>query len=190
MLEGELFKVCESGDADRCRELLALGVNVNCLDLQVNGLMAVYETPLIRAVNYNHNEICKLLLSHKDIDVNIEGDGDYNALDVVCNEKNIDIVKLILALGPKRICIDTTEDNPTLIAILENHRRYLPRWNRFTTAKYYSKEFNDRAVVWLLCCKRFKNPKLPKDIQYLIIEYIAEIYKTESGADKIEYYND
>ena len=70
--------------------------------------------------------------------------------------------KLLCSYGGT--CIDTENH-------LGNQRQYLPPWNRFTTAKRYPYEFNKIAFEWL------QNPNLPKDLLYLILEYIAEKWK-------------
>ena len=53
-----------------------------------------------------------------------------------------------------------------------------PSWNRFNnTHVLYPVEFNRDAFQWLLVNKRLK--LCSKDVQYLIVEAIAEIYKNK-----------
>ena len=85
------------------------------------------------------------------------------------------MIEMLLARGA-RIYRLYTYFPPKIEKVVRNWRFYLPRWSRFGSARYYPREFNDIAIHWLLVCTRLKVP--PKDLRYLIIEYIAEAWKT------------
>jgi hypothetical protein len=91
-----------------------------------------------------------------------------------------EILKLLIFHGAG-ICDTLDLENPhsETQRVLYNWTMYLPRWNRFVTHKYYPGEFTKVALHWLLCCKRLK--VFCKDLQYLILEYIAENWKEKKA---------
>jgi len=69
-----------------------------------------------------------------------------------------------------------------LTNIIVNWKLYLPQWNRFKTTKFYPSEFKELAITFIVCMKNYKvnGKKIPKDLWYLILEYIAEVWLTVS----------
>ena len=94
-----------------------------------------------------------------------------SALDYAIKRENISTIELLLRYG----ATGGGSENKRIQSILNDRKSYLPKWNRFNTSKYYPKEFNEIAIHWILCCKRLK--VFPKDIVYLILEYIGEAFK-------------
>ena len=129
-------------------------------------------------------EAKRQILDRKDIDVNADIRsatvfmtpvmmfGGWMHIDKVL-QNNIQFIPLFCARGynvPEKY---KDRYNSVIWKKIQEGKQYLPEWNRFTgTALYYPKEFNDIAITWLMCCKQ-----LPKDIRYLIIEYIARAWK-------------
>lgn len=66
-----------------------------------------------------------------------------------------------------------------------NYFTRLPKWDQFNNYKNYPKSFDTIAIHWLLICKQINKHKnkhknmVPKDIQYLILAYMAENWKLE-----------
>ncbi len=133
---------------------------------------------LLKATVLGNIEIIKLLLKHKDIIVDVKDYtiGEPTALIYAANKGHIEIMKLLLAHGAK-VCEKKWGYGYDVNMILCQWKTYLPKWNRFTiTASFYPKEFNKIAIQWLLCVKHLK-PKLPEYLGYLMIEYIASMWK-------------
>lgn len=130
----------------------------------------------------NDAGVMSLLLECPDIKINGLDEDDHTPLERAFRRRNIEEIELLLSYGAK-IYKDFNQYYWNQYSIKLNTfdccRTYLPRWNRFTTATRYDKEFSDIAITWLLCCKRIK--VISKDIQYLIIEYIAEAWKLQPG---------
>ena len=63
--------------------------------------------------------------------------------------------------------------------IMNNYKRYLPLWS-IKTHKLFDKEWNNKCMGYLLLFNRINNNNnilIPKDIKYLLIQYIIEIWK-------------
>lgn len=63
--------------------------------------------------------------------------------------------------------------------IMNNYKIYLPLWN-IRNHYLYPKEWNIKCVNYLLLFKKINNNNninIPKDIKYMLIEYIYEIWK-------------
>ncbi len=151
-------------------------------------------TALMHACCNGIGENVRLLLEREDINIDMTNRFGLTALYYVCNINNSEILKLLLAKGAKVECDGMCKGgkgcsfckrgkwcscfniSEKIYEILDNRRTYLPRWNRFTTCKYYPQEFNDIALSWLFVCK-YIEPKICKDIQFLLLEYIAEVWK-------------
>ncbi len=154
-------------------------------DINVNLQDNIGQTALINACKYGFYNSVGLLLKRKDIKVNIQDNMGETALFYITRREYYfrelkDIVKftkLFLARGAI-VDFSYTKMNSVMQKILNNRRIYLPRWNRFTTYRCYPKEFNNIAFQWLLVCKRL-DPKVSKDMKYLLLEYIAEVWKKE-----------
>ncbi len=144
------------------------GINVN-LQAQ-NG-----RTALMCASQYNYIEIIKLLLEHESININLQNNYGDTALMWASKKGYVEITKLLLNNGA--IVPSNASYSDDINEVLTNWKTYLPKWNRFKTYKYYPKEFNNIAMLWLLICKR-KN-FVSKDIKLLMIEYLAESWKFE-----------
>lgn len=146
-------------------------------DIQVNLQDESGMTALHWASHYGCTEAAKLLLAHINIQVNLLNDGERTALYWASVRFNCGVMKLLLAHGAKVSMLNINElhFSDRIKKILKNWKYYLPRWNRFKTCKYYPTEFNRLAFTWLMCCKRLK--VFPKDIRYLMLEYIAEAWK-------------
>lgn len=143
-------------------------------DVDVNLKKLNGDTALIMAVKTSRVANVERLLNHNNIKIDIQNNAGYTALAAAIKCCNVKIIKLLLTYG-------ATIPNPLschhkdIRQLLENWRTYLPRWNRFRSYNYYPTEFNRIAFAWLLCCKRLK--VFPKDIRYLMIEYVAEAWK-------------
>ena len=156
-------------------------------DVDVNTQNKTGHFALKNACVIGRCDIVKLLLEQKDIDINIQGYWmNQNALMSACFHGKHEVVKLLLARGSVVSLSYKTNFSCSykLLEILNNRRTYLPRWNRFTTYKYYPKEFNRIAFQWLLVCRRFRMVKrfhtVSKDMKYLLLEYIAEMWKKQN----------
>ena len=101
---------------------------------------------------------------------------------IATQEGFCDVMKLLLKYGAdpwlqhyydndNALTYASKSTNRELAKILVNWKTYLPKWNRYTTAKYYNPEFNEIAFAWL------SSSKLPKDLQYLVVEKMAEKWK-------------
>lgn len=143
-------------------------------DIQVNHLNKDEYCALYYAAREGHIEIVKLLLTRPDIQVNLKCRWKSTALLKAAVRGHTKIVELLLAHGAS-VCVTDIIFTLEINRILDNWKTYLPKWNRFKTCKYYPREFNKLALAWLLCCKRLK--VFPKDIRYLMIEYIAVAWK-------------
>lgn len=144
--------------------------------------------------------IVKVFLRHPDIDVNAIDDCGRTPLFYATSKYDGESMKLLLKHGARiHSCVELIQKRSIpyfngyvhLVSILENWRSYLPRWNRFMTAKRYPKEFNDKVFAWLCVCKRIKI--FPKDMRYFIVGYIAEAWKIyaceKEISDEMRFYN-
>ena len=171
----ELLDACLESDFEKCKKLL------ENKDLEINEqyypTMCVCRWTALGMASYNGDiKICKLLLKYDEINVNTIYDEGVSILNAIYLGHH-ELVKLLLAHGAIVDESDTIFDcdfDEDMMKILDNRKSYLPKWNRFTTAKFFPKEFNELAIAWLMCSKRLK---LPKDMCYLIVEYIAEVWK-------------
>ena len=143
-------------------------------------------TILMCALQYDDSlSLVEMLVSHPKIKINMQtiSLGKASALQFAALYKTHKAVKLLIRHGAHPECILS---QPFLLTYITSESRdvlyawktYLPKWNRFTTCKFFPLEFNGGvARVWLLCCKRLD--VFPKDVRYLILEYIAEAWKTQ-----------
>ena len=141
--------------------------------IKVNLQNCYGNTVLFDASRKEYIEIVKLLLNAETINVNLQNDRGGTALIYASRPGNIEVVELLLAKGaavPLKYCY-----SDDINEVLTNWKTYLPRWDRFKTFRYYPKEFQNIATLWLLICKR-KN-FVSKDIKLLMIEYLAESWK-------------
>lgn len=142
--------------------------------------------PLRIAVRNNRKNITEMLLNYKGIDVNAGMVScRFTAFQMSIFHSNREIAVMLIAHGAGVECLNYNcfGDSKETLLLKKNLRlewkQHLPPWNRFITVKRYPKEFNfDIAFTWLLCCKQIM-PKLPKDIQFLIIEWMARVWKNE-----------
>ena len=104
---------------------------------------------LIEASRKDRTDICKMLVTHKDIDLDATNNDGKRAID--CTSK-VAIKKILVGHGA------------------EGPKKYLPKWSIFT-AKYFPAHFKDVAFQWLLVAKRLK---LSKDMRNLILQKIIE----------------
>ena len=101
------------------------------------------KTALMRASKYNLHLKCVKLLLKNNADISMMDVNGKTAFDVARNQECKYLLK----------------------------KDSLPRWNRYTTAKYYPIEFNKIAFAWL------SSSKLPRDLQYLVLPVLAEKWK-------------
>lgn len=150
----------------------------------INAHCAWHESFIHKVTRRFDIEELKWLLDVDGIKIDVLDQNHQTALDVAFSRRITDAVKLLLSYGAKTYACPPTHWTwqREMKKMLDNYRTYLPRWNRFNTATRYNKEFCDIAIAWLLCCKRLN--VFPKDIQYLIVEYIAEVWKLEPGKDQ------
>ena len=178
----ELIEACEDENVDLCKKLLKnKDYNVN-YEYIINTYQIHDGTTALLEVAMNGNvDICKLLLKHKRLDINYKDSVDKeSALHVAAIMHDYEIVKLLLCHGAKieREMINdllfdhAREDYSDMFNILKQPRLCLPRWSRFYK---FPRAFNNIAIHWLWCCKQMN--VFGKDIQYLIVEYIAEAWK-------------
>lgn len=141
-------------------------------------------TPLILSIWVcERYGMTKLLLDHPKIRINLGDKWWCTPLMHAAKFKKYKTCKLLLSRGAT-VCSPRPQYDDTVNEILRNWRMYLPPWNRFETHKYYPKEFNDRAIAWLLCCKRLK--VFPKDLHYFILGYVAEAWKTVNNNNVVK----
>ena len=90
------------------------------------------DTALILASYFGITEIVKLLLEHKDIDVDIQDSHGWTALICATNERNTEIVKLLLEHkdidiniqnynGKTALMIAFRKGHTEIVKLLENH---------------------------------------------------------------------
>ncbi|MCK4500452.1 ankyrin repeat domain-containing protein, partial [Candidatus Babeliales bacterium] len=120
-------------------------------------------TALHRAAQCECIWSCKLLLTYPGIDVNAKTKKDKTPLQLA---DNIEIQKLLIAHGA------TVTDKKKY----PDWKTYLPVWNRFTTARYFPKEFN---TIALECLKSLTRRGVVKDVRYLILGLVAKNWKLE-----------
>lgn len=161
--------MCAVGDENfECTKLLLLDARVNINAQDKDG-----DTAFIYASSYGNVEMTKLFLNHCDTDINVLNIKGLNAIEEAASYKRVETLKLLLARG---MSIQTKLKYGTEInEMIRNKNTYLLPWNRFKTYKYYPAEFTEIARHWMLVCLRLK--VFPKDLQYLMIEYIAEVWK-------------
>ena len=94
------------------------------------------------------------------------------AFEKLAQNNRLDVLKLLFRYGV-RVPEITTSCSKEFQEVLDNRRLYLPKWNRFTTAQYYPNDFKKLALAWLWATQRL----LPKDLCYLMVEYIADEWK-------------
>ncbi len=92
--ESELYVACLRGNIAKVQELLKTPIDIN--QLSTDG-----KTPLMIAVSRSHTDIVKLLLRHKEINVNIQNEKGYTALHyaAIGGIRNLQIIKDLLAAG-------------------------------------------------------------------------------------------
>ncbi len=152
-------------------EVVKLLLNIETINVNLQNNCR--DTALILASWNGHIEVVKLLLNIETININLQNCIGSTALIYTSLKDNIEIVELLLAKGATN-AVNSNYSND-INEVLSNWKTYLPKWNRFKTYRYYPKEFNDIAMLWLLICKR-KN-FISKDIKLLMIEYLAESWK-------------
>ena len=162
-----LFNAIRNGNVNATRKLLNNGVNVNQENKEGN-------TPLYRAVAFDHMEVVKLLLS-KGADVNkAKKDGD-TPLTIASYEGHTEIVKLLLAKGADINKVD--KDGETALYVASEGNRFdivemlrkaganvNKADNRGRTPLYVaSREGNVSSVRELLKSKNVQVDKVDKD---------------------------
>lgn len=122
-------------------------------------------TALMIASILSHHKHAVVLLEH-GADTSAKDSRGRTALDHALGNILENVTLLLLSRGAH--C-----NIEQLRLFFGNGWRGFPAWSRFGSAAIYPKQFADGvAIPWLLCCKR-KLRKLPKDIRYLMIEYLA-----------------
>lgn len=142
-------------------------------DIDPNLIDIEGKTALMEAACMNYAEMLKFLLTHKDIEVDLkDNDGNTALHHAAIKDYGYTCIPLLekLAIVPP----DLSVYSPPIAKLLKSWRTFYPRWNRLGTSMLFPADFNTVAFQWLLCCKRLK---LCKDLQYLILEYIAETWK-------------
>lgn len=129
-------------------------------------------TALSIAANWGRLNYVRLLLARRDIDPNLHTKDGQTVLETIIARKypNLNIVRLLLARGA-HVCKQNPSYGDAVNELLRVWKTGPPRWTRFGGYKYYPVAFDLVALCWLLCCKRLG--VFPKDIRYLMIEYIA-----------------
>ena len=160
-----------------CFKLLLAHPSIN-----VNEVNFYEITPLIQSI-YRPIEYMRLLVEHKSIDLDLkDGDGESALSTSFCWSKH-ELVKLLLSKGAKVedwknwFGVGSKEERQETRETMCSWRSYLPSpWYFKTHVKCYPQEFKDLAIVcmmvWSKLEKQFKKP-IPKDIKFLLIEYVA-----------------
>jgi len=87
---------CRGGDVPTVRRLIAEGVNINGMHLNITGLMG--------AIMRKNSDIVNILLACPDIDVNIRNEvGGLGALDFAIHWANTEAVSMLLSRGEIRL---------------------------------------------------------------------------------------
>lgn len=117
--EAELYRAAASGNAERVRELLRQGVDVNARDERERW------TPLQKAANKGHEQIVKLLLDAKaDTEVHTEfmGSPDKTALHLAAQQGHAAVIKMLLDGGAQINAVDASgKTMPLHEAVAANH---------------------------------------------------------------------
>ena len=175
--------VCENCSCNVLEMLLGRqDLNINIQDNNGKSALLYCLEESLGGNEYDLNfEGAELLLGREDLDISVKtppkkqtcvNHGERNItyfLQIEDTEESIELLKKLISRG---IEFEYIEDCYCVDEF--KHEPYLPRWSRITY-KYYPKRFDRYIFAWLLVCKRLKI--FPKDIVYLIIEYIAENWK-------------
>lgn len=145
-------------------------------DIDINMKSIAGETPLMYAVRLRRLSVIASLLSRKALDINAQNLRGDTALVCAAKCSSNSALKMILLFSPRFPWDCKAQYSSVIQETLKQWRLNLPRWNRFSNAhKRYPLKVNEMAVHWLMCCKRLG--VFPKDIRYLIIEYIADLWR-------------
>ena len=136
-------------------------------------------------------DIMKILLKVDGIDIDRKNKDNTTALMYAYSFCRYEKMKILIKYG----CsiegwedwdIDkykSEEDKEKLKDIMNNYKIYLPLWNirnHYLYPKIFDKELNIKCVNYLLLFKKINNNiniNIPKDIKYMLLQYIYEIWK-------------
>ena len=157
-------------------------------DLEINNQNENGQSALMCALFSGNAKCVKLLLDDPRIDINLLDNYGHSAL--LCafgyNRRRICYIpqtKLLLSRGANVEEVFIYVQNTPFLRIsanaakvINNWKLYFPEFTRNAkTNKYYPTEFKERAFNFILCC--LKSKSFPKDIIYLLLEYIARAWK-------------
>lgn len=145
-------------------------------------------TPLMVAAMFGYTVCVDLLVQDHRVDVNVTTNNGASALWFAYYNDKIHVIKLLISHGANiegivdsvcefaRVSWTATPQH-TSTKVMDNWKSYLCEFTRYAKSnKYYPREFKERAKVFILCCVRMKR-RFPKDIIYLLLEYIARAWK-------------
>ncbi|XP_033058183.1 transient receptor potential cation channel subfamily A member 1-like [Trachypithecus francoisi] len=89
----------EENQIESVKFLLSRGANPN---LRNFNMMA----PLHLAVRGTHNEVMKVLLEHRTIDINLEGENGNTALIIACTTNNSEALQILAVLSGSKECME------------------------------------------------------------------------------------
>lgn len=145
-------------------------------DLKIHSCTAAKTSALMMACMRRNIDICQFILNRNDVVID-QYSSHYRktALGLAVKMGFDKICKLLLSYGANPSLVTDCYFSPEIKLVFKNWKTYLPPWSRFNACKFYPVAFTVIALEWLLCCKRLN--VFPKDIRYLMIEYIAEEWK-------------
>lgn len=153
-------------------------------DLLVNHQDNDGDSALITASGEGMTKCVKLLLDDRRTDVNLVNVRGQSVLWAAYRWGETTNMKLLISYGAniKGIVESVLEDHkkwesdPSAEAVMKNWESYLPEFTRYVKSnKYYPHKFKECAFTFILSCLRSK--AFPKDIIYLLLEYIARAWK-------------
>ncbi len=156
-------------------------------------------TPLMFAIDFYNSDMVRLLLTSKEININIPciwEDTAYiqfeNAIQLAYHNVDIEIVKMLIKKGASvkgwkdwslsgsvsyrtlKFCNDDYIELQLLGSVMKNWILYLSDWTIHTYSLYPAK-INNALVYKLMLFNRLESveKKIPKDVKMLLLTYVA-----------------
>ncbi len=128
-LINEFISAAKGGYIKKVQRLLNQGIDVNMQKKDKDpGVLSVTDgengyTALISAAGEGETDAVKLLLDHKDINVNMQGQNGNTALILAAEEGRTDTVKLLLDHKYIKVNMQNIQKNTALITVMRNESR-------------------------------------------------------------------